>query len=277
MGLFYSSLKRAYWLMPPTYRRAIDKAHEAWLETNAGYRTSLRNQSKAAGGPYGKPEARWQNTALKTIEEWNQAVDQAKRLGLPLHEDLPKNWDSLAALDLILGSTTTHARVLDAGSAPYSVILPWLFLYGYKQLVGINLTFRSRIRRGPIIYEFGDITRTEFRPGTFDAVSCLSVVEHGVDLNLYFREMARILKPNGVLFTSTDYFESPLDTAGKVAFGVPVHIFTRQEIVDALVVAKEYGLEPTSPPDLSCRDKPIYWSQFDLRYTFLNLTLRKAA
>ena len=272
----YHSLKQAYWQMPGVYRSIRQKSHHAYLRTNRGYRAWLRNANHVTG-PCGKPEARWHNATLKTPHEWKQATDQVKRLGLPLHEDLPKNWDSLAALDLILGCTTTNARVLDAGSALYSVILPWLFLYGYKRLIGINLLFKSRLKRGPITYEFGDITRTDFGPGTFYAITCLSVVEHGVDLDLYFREMARILKPNGVLFTSTDYYEFPIHTAGKVAFGVPIHIFTREEVVDALQLARRYSLEPTTPPDLSCIDKPIYWKEFDLRYTFLNLTLRKRA
>ena len=38
----------------------------------------------------------------------------------------------------------------------------------------------------------GDITKLRFDAGTFDAVTCLSVVEHGVDLDAYFREMSRI-------------------------------------------------------------------------------------
>ena len=52
----------------------------------------------------------------------------------------------------------------------------------------------------------------------------------GVNLAAYFKEMARILKPGGLLITSTDYYDSPVDTRGQVAFGAPIHIFSPDEI-----------------------------------------------
>jgi hypothetical protein len=67
--------------------------------------------------------------AIKS-DELKRSVEQVQRLGLPLIGDHPKNWDSLAALDLILRSTDRTARVFDAGGALYSMILPWLALLG---------------------------------------------------------------------------------------------------------------------------------------------------
>lgn len=93
--------------------------------------------------------------------------------------------------------------MLDAGAEMYSCILPWLCLYKFRRVEGINLVFKGVTRRGPITYKYGDITHTEYDTATFDAITCLSVVEHGVDLNTYFREMSRILKPGGILITST--------------------------------------------------------------------------
>ena len=57
----------------------------------------------------------------------------------------------------------------------------------------------SLIRRVavPIRYIPGDLTHTPFPDGYFDAIACLSVIEHGVPLQNYFREMYRLLKPNG--------------------------------------------------------------------------------
>jgi hypothetical protein len=74
--------------------------------------------------------------------------------------DLCKNWDTLAALDCILDSTSTSAKILDAGAETYSRILPWLFLYGYRNLEGINIGFKGNKKRGPIIYRYGDVTHT---------------------------------------------------------------------------------------------------------------------
>ncbi len=53
----------------------------------------------------------------------------------------------------------------------YSRILPWLFLYGYKRLFGINLVFKEKTKRGPITYKHGDVTRTDYAPASFDAIT----------------------------------------------------------------------------------------------------------
>ncbi|MGE5184002.1 MAG: hypothetical protein ACM31C_18150, partial [Acidobacteriota bacterium] len=74
---------------------------------------------------------RSENATLKTAAERDSAIADVERLGLPVYGDPPKNWDSLAALRAILTRTDTSARVLDAGSVPEAVILPWLSLLGY--------------------------------------------------------------------------------------------------------------------------------------------------
>lgn len=244
------------------------------LRRDLAYRLFLKRKCGAMR-PIGRPDAPWENAVLQGRDEWEQAIVQALGLGLPLHNEPAKNWDSLAALDSILRRTNTTAAILDAGAEFYSVILPWLFLYGYRNLRGINLGFSSPIQLGPIRYERGDITRTGFKENTFDAVTCLSVIEHGVDLDRYFKEVARILKPEGVVITSTDYFETPIDTQGKEAFGAPIRIFRRDEINDALQVASSHGLALTGPLDLSCGEKTVHWKQYQLDYTFLAFTLKK--
>jgi SAM-dependent methyltransferase len=242
--------------------------------TIPGYRYVLKRR-EGATGPTGKPNAPWHNAVLKTFEERDEAAEQVKRLGLPIVNDRPKNWDALAALDCMLASTSRNARILDAGAQTYSRILPWLFLYGYRNLEGINIVFKGRKKVGPIIYRYGDVTATDYPDETFDAIVCLSVVEHGVDLNAYFKEASRILKPKGVLVTSTDYWHDPIDTHGKKQYGVPVHIFTRAELELAIRTAERYGLALTSPLDLVCNEKVVYWRNVDLNYTFVVFTLQK--
>ncbi len=244
------------------------------LRRKLAYRLFLKRQCGAMR-PLGRPDAPWENAVLLSRDEWERAIVQALGLGLPLHKEPPKNWDSLAALDSILKRTKTTAAVLDAGAETYSVILPWLFLYGYRNLRGINLRFTSPIRLGPIRYERGDVTSTRFSDDTFDAVTCLSVIEHGLDLDRYFKEVARILKPEGIVITSTDYFETPVDTRGKAAFGAPIRIFRRDEITDAIQVASRYGLALTGPLDLHSGEKTVHWKEHQLDYTFLVFTLKK--
>jgi SAM-dependent methyltransferase len=251
------------------------RARSLLESTNLGYRFLLR-RNEDAHGPTSRPSAPWHNSVLRTRRELDEAVAQVKKLGLPVVSDTPKNWDTLAALDCILSNTSTSAKVLDAGAEAYSRILPWLFLYGYTKLEGINIVFTDRKRLGPIIYKHGDITSTDYAPKTFDAIVCLSVVEHGVDLPAYFKEAARILKPGGILITSTDYWQTAIDTGGQQMYSVPVHIFTRDEIQQAITLAAKYGLTLTSNIDLTCDEKAVHWGRVDLDYTFVVFTLKKA-
>lgn len=256
------------------YRRTKRSAR-IWFESSAiGFRLSLK--FRRATGPHGNPEAPWHNAVLKTQEEAGLALRQVHNLGLPPVKDLPKNWDSLAALDVILRRTAKDARVFDAGGELYSMILQWLYLYGYRNLSAGNLVFRKPIKKGPIVYHYSDITDTGFDSAMFDAITCLSVIEHGVDLLSYFREMSRILKPGGILVTSTDYFETPVDTGGQVAYGVPIHIFDKNEIVEALEIARTFGLVLLSPLDLHAKEKVITWGgRHHLCYTFVVISLQK--
>ena len=213
--------------------------------------------------------------ALRSEAEWQNALALGRRHHLPLHRGPEKNWDHLAAVVTILGSAPPPARILDAGAEFYSNVLPALFLAGYRELYGLNLDFTDPARHGPIRYEPGDLTATRFPDGFFDAVTCLSVIEHGVSLAAYFREMHRILKPGGLLLTSTDYFPTPIDTTGKSAHGAPVKIFTRPEIEACLDLALRSGFDLTAPVDLDCAERPVHWREVDLRYTFVFFTLRK--
>lgn len=250
------------------------KLRSVVLRTEIGYYLDLKSRF-GIERPLGYPNAPWGNGVLKTCREWGNALEQVKRLGLPPYADLQKNWDSLAALDCILKRNNRRSFILDAGAESYSMILPWLFLYGYKNLIGINLVFNQPVRRGPIRYEYGDITKTRFKDNTFDAITCLSVIEHGVNLEAYFGEMSRILKPRGILITSTDYYVTHIDTKGATAYGVPVHIFTREEIITALDVAGRFDLKLTGPLNLESEDKTVRWQEFSLDYTFLIFTLQK--
>lgn len=215
------------------------------------------------------------NGVLENRAAWQLATSRGRQLHLPLHRADEKNWDHLAAVEAIVGATAKSARILDAGAEFYSNVLPALFACGYRHLYGMNLAFTDPARRGPIQYLPGDITRTGFSDGFFDAVTCMSVIEHGVPLEPYFREMFRILKPGGLLITSTDYWPQPIDTTGKSAHGAPIRIFSRQEAEEMLALAKNCGFEQTGTVNLECAERPVRWETYDLSFTFLIFTLRR--
>ena len=220
------------------------------------------------------------NSVLKSKREYCAALDQINQLGFPIHGDLPKNWDSLAAWSIIKyeselnkGIHKKHMRILDAGGEYYSVILHHLAAYGFKGLYSMNTSFNEASQTGGIKYVPGDITKTEFNDQFFDFVTCLSVLEHGVNINQYFKEMSRIIKPNGLLIISTDYWATPIDNLNKVAYGVPIKIFCEQEILNIIQVAGQNGLSLIVPIDLGVKNRVIRWK--GLKYTFIYFSFRK--
>lgn len=216
------------------------------------------------------------SAVLKTRAEADAAIDEVRSLGLvPYDSPHSKDWDSLAALSAILQTTGPAARILDAGTVFASRILPWLSAYGYRNLIGINLSFESTERVGNIAYQRGDLTRTGFDDACFDAVACLSVIEHGVDIPSYFGEMWRILKPGGRLVTSTDYWPDRIETSDVTAFGTRWRIFDRHAMPEVMEHAARCGFVLDGELQLDAHDSTVAWNGRE--YTFIYFVLTKPA
>jgi hypothetical protein len=233
----------------------------------------------SAGRPEPKPVP--PTDVLRSRAEWQAAVEECRRLRLPLHHDRPKNWDALGALATVLRHTDTGAErpggiaVLDAGSARYSPVLPWLRLAGVRDLVGTNLEFGPDVRRDGVLFRHGDITASDFPDARFDAVTCMSVIEHGVPVEPFLAESARILKPGGVLVLSTDYDSDPPDTSQVMMYGQPVHIFSPAEITELVATAAGHDLELLGELALEHGERPVHWERTGLDYTFIRLSFRR--
>jgi hypothetical protein len=217
----------------------------------------------------------WVNRALETSGDAAAAVAEVRSCGLPPHQDAPKNWDLLVALGMILERTGRADPILEMGAPSYTRLLPWLALYGYRDLQGIDLVWKAPARTGPIRFQPMDLTRTTFPDRSFAAIACLSVVEHGVDIGAYLHEAARLLRPGGLLVTSTDFWCEPIETADLTAYGGPVRIFTPADIAGWLPLAESVGLVPVRPLDLACAERVVTWERLGLRYTFANLVLER--
>ena len=104
---------------------------------------------------------------------------------------------------------------------------------------------------------------------------------HEIEVDPPFRRVLQGGGPHpeagGLLITSTDYFDGPIDTKGQQAFGMPIHIFTRSEILSAVEVAGRFGLRLTGPIDLDCIEKAVCWDRYDLEYASVVFTLRHEA
>lgn len=259
----------------PVSRRFFRRIKSLILRNETIYKASLQCRFGRAHSEQLPRLAALPNQVLQHSHECGEATRMGISLGLPLHRTPDKNWDHLAAVYAIAGSTSRTARILDAGAELYSNVLPALYSCGYRELFGMNLAYTSPARRGPIRYLPGDITRTGFADGFFDAITCMSVIEHGVPLEDYFKEIFRVLKPGGLLITSTDYYPEPIDTRGQSAWGAPIKIFSKDELQKILDLALATGFTMGGEINLECAGKPIRWAQYDLDYTFVIFTLQK--
>jgi SAM-dependent methyltransferase len=216
------------------------------------------------------------NAALRDQNAAQSAKTLLNGAGLPTHPDHPKNWDTFLALFHAIANTEPFEAILDAGAERYSVFLPALRQLGYTDLTGVNLTYGAPEDIDGIIFQHGDITGTEFPAQSYAFISCLSVIEHGVDIDAFLSESARLLRAGGHLFLSFDYWEDPVETHGQHAYGVPIRIFTRADVDDMLRSAEKFGLSISGDANFSCEDRVVHWQRFGLRYTFANILLRKA-
>jgi len=213
------------------------------------------------------------NTAMKSSDDFQRSTRITFDIGLKLHEDDFKNWDTLQAFWAVLKTNEKNALIVDIGATTKSSFLQNLRRMEFQNLIGANLDVKTPFVHEGIRYQHGDCTAMDFSGGSVSFINCQSVIEHGVDVKSFLSESARVLKPGGHLFVSTDYWCEGVDTRGQEAFGAPVKVFTRDEIEEIIRMANDVGLAPTSPPDLSCKDRPVSWIGMD--YTFVSLMFKK--
>jgi len=216
------------------------------------------------------------NVVLKGMSEIDDASVLIHELGLQAHNDRYKNWDLYHMFSFILQNGTPDSVVLDMGCAAYGVILPSLEAYGFTRLYGCDLVVEDRVE-GDINFSRQNLHKTNYPNGFFDFITSSSVIEHGVDIGLYLKEAARLLKPGGYLLTTADYWPSPIDTKGIFPYGDlgEMKIFTQEDIEDLFVVAAQAGLHLIGDMDFSHKDKVVHWERVDKKFTFIYFVLTK--
>lgn len=90
--------------------------------------------------------------------------------------------------------------------------------------------------------------------------------------------MDRLLKVDGDLLTSADYWPKPINAKGLCPYGKElgeVKIFTREDIEELVQRAQKYKLELIESIDFSYKDKVLYWKRIGKRFTFIFFVFRK--
>ena len=216
---------------------------------------------------------------------------ELQKAGIPLHHQPQKNWDLFHFLNIIRENIDKSENILDVGASG-SPVLEALLNQNYSNLYGIDLRigFREWFNRifmtalhrrdfrilygySPIKLKGGNLCSSGYPDNYFSAVTSLSVIEHGVPFNDYFKEMNRILKPGGFLLTTTDYWHEKLETERFKVFGAPMKVFIPKEIKECLSIAFKFGFNevPLVIPD--CNEPCVTFNNF--HYTFLFFLLQK--
>jgi SAM-dependent methyltransferase len=223
---------------------------------------------------------------IRVLEGWSEIGEANKSLarsGLPRHQTAEKNWD-LFLLTQTLAGVPFDARVVDLGCGG-SQTLKYLAALGYREILGIDLhiTWRARLsllwrllrKRPAYRLRTGDITRTGLERSSVDVAVCISVIEHGVPTSEFIAEVARILRPGGILFVTTDYWPKTIKTPNRtVAFGLRWRIFDRDAIADLIATASDHRLFVDADlPHMTLGEGPVVWGGHE--YTFIAMTFRK--
>lgn len=193
--------------------------------------------------------------------------------GLPVG-DMVKSWDVARTLDFIEKHLPKDARILDLG-AYCSEVPVALARMGFTAVHGVDLNpnVTAMPHAGRVQYSVSDFMSTPFEPASFDAVTAISVIEHGYEPERLFTELERLLRPGGYFIASFDYWPEKIDTGNMRFFDMTWLIFSEQDVRSMLEVAERHGLRPAGDLHPEAAGRAIHCLGF--HYTFGWLVLRK--
>jgi 2-polyprenyl-3-methyl-5-hydroxy-6-metoxy-1,4-benzoquinol methylase len=212
---------------------------------------------------------------LRSKKEIDDAVRFLKSKNLPVHRDRLKNWD-LSKLYQILEGRHRNAPILDVGCWMLAT-LKMLRAMGFRRMFGIDRyddvsKFTQDKKQNFARILRGRFEDNSFRDKMFRFVTCVSVIEHGIAVNQFFKICERLIKREGLLFITTDYWSKKINTTELN--GLPWTIFDRNELKEMVTIANQSGFTLLSNKEIPRVGRPIV-SVNDLNYTFAMLVFVK--
>jgi SAM-dependent methyltransferase len=146
------------------------------------------------------------------------------------------------------------AGLLPAASARLEVgagLRPRLPVAG-THFVDLSATAVARLRELGGLAAAGDITALPFADGSFDLVAAFDVIEHVADDRRVFAELARVLKPGGVLLCAVPLHEAHWTTfdayVGHARRYEPANLMAFMDAHGFVVEQSAvFGMQPNNP------------------------------
>jgi SAM-dependent methyltransferase len=186
-----------------------------------------------------------------------------------------KSWDVLKTAMFLEARVSQRAPVLDIGAFASELVCV-LRRLGFTNLFGVDVNPRVRLMpfAQAIRYEVANFMRTSFEKESFQAITAISVIEHGLRSEALLSEVSRLLRPGGYFVASFDYWPQKVDTTGVLLFGMDWRIFSQEEVLQFIEEARAYGLTAVGEVDLHAQEAPIAHAERD--YTFAWIALQKS-
>ncbi len=200
---------------------------------------------------------------LRSQGEIDEAIAFLRRYGYVPHVCEPKNWDLAHIIPAI-----TQGNVLDMGSRGSYLLRNMVLKHIRGELYGVD--YRKSYTWG-VKFISGNLVDTKLPDNFFQAITCLSVIEHEVDIVKLAHEAARLLQKDGRFFITFDYAE-PKIVPEKKLFGLEWWPLDRAALLQLIHECEKNGLYLTQPMDWTTGDAVIrdgyYSPEAKMSYTF---------
>ena len=212
------------------------------------------------------------NKLLKTKNEIEKCTNYLIRNRLISHDIIAKDWEIAHII-----SDLSDGNMLDMGATD-SYILKNALLKGIKgEKYGIDLR-KPNVPLPRVKYLVGDLLNVPLPDSYFQNITCLSVLEHDVDIKRFAVEASRLLKNGGKLYVTFDYWEPKVNTSHIALYGLSWNIFDKNEALTLIGECETAGFQLVEDVDWSLGDKVInesYYSPTTDGYTFGMLVFEK--
>lgn len=210
---------------------------------------------------------------LKSKAEIDECTDYLARNGYAAHSISCKNWDIAHII-----SDLSDGNLLDMGSTDSFILKNAVIRQLKGEKYGIDLR-KPNVDVEGVKYMVGSLLNVPMPDGYFSNITCLSVIEHNVNFELFAKEASRLLAPGGKLYVTYDYWVPKIVTQ-KMLSGGKWQPLDDKDVKALINYCNQQNLQITEDIDWSIGDaviRPGYYSPDpNVSYTFGMLVFKKS-